>query len=887
MAKSADASDEESSTASVSNSEVDTRSADAGLGGSTDSILANLAEFLGQGDEEEDPDLSLLLSEQDEGLASGDSDDDGVFSGVSQEKEDEAVQQEDEGEAVQEEATDLDLDDEAQEGLEGEEDDVDIDTQVKAERVKSDIQGAEDVFAGERGEFEESYIDKHYRHQRNKAKKDQLREQESTGARTPGQKIKARRRAKALYKAEKENSPDKQRRIDNANLKKQLQVEHGGKESASQASGFAAHRKPGAHEKAFNREYAMNKKHATPADRKVAMERMEKHRRNHDNKAELDSRYQGAGVKPSSRQGGAIRKQFNATDKELDEKGEKKRSDKQRKGRNKELKQRFLDQDQTGGSRAEKKASKNRAMKAYRREKEYKGGREEYQAKQDESARKQGNQGIKAQMKEEHGLRWRGKYKEKKQYTEEGFEKRYDKERKRGNRALKRRLKREKPAEGVQRAYRNQKVHRRDVDETKTDKDAGYARTAGSVISGVGSAGKGGSSGVGSAIGQFGTAAEKQDAGGMSVIMQSGGNQLGPMNVADTAQHMNANPTDNKLFSYGGNVQKAQGVGATLAGAGQMVSAGSAMKLAVDKRKDADSANREAAQHEVIDGVFKLANATGSTATGAQKTVQAFAATQQLAGEMALEAIPITGIVTSSAKMLQAGKDLGMAADRARQATTIQNKLKDEGDLGVAAAVKGLKNADIKLIASASVDLLIHATNVAANALTMAGPLAPVGATLKTAMIAVSGVKSAAMVLTQHFQDVHAKKKQVAFHDSVKENKSDGDQLKAGKNLLKTNLKYGVQVIINRAREGEGEARELALDYLGLFGLDSKKFDQMKDENIRAHIMGRLQATEEPETLIDKIRGAPGKLRGIRRAIKNKTGVGRGIDGKSHGTKYY
>ncbi len=321
--------------------------------------------------------------------------------------------------------------------------------------------------------------------------------------------------------------------------------------------------------------------------------------------------------------------------------------------------------------------------------------------------------------------------------------------------------------------------------------------------------------------------------------------------------------------TMGGTANQATGI---IGGVSSVVNAiGATDKIvgALGARDSEDGAEREKAKTDLLDGTVKLGSSAASGTASILKAVQAFTSDPAVAAAMRLDAVPIVGIIGASIKLVSACVTLAGGAERLYKGGKIRTEAKSEGKTDLAAALKGTRNADIQLVSSATVDVITSLASLVGNSITLGGVSAPAGAALTGLAAGVSAVKSLAITVYESVEARAAKKAQVKYAGALKSGASDEELLKRGKHLITSNIKYALQIIINAAREGDPQA----LDYLRLFSLDTKDFDTMSNDNIRAAILVTIDKSDEPETMLDQLKNVPGKLRGGGNAFKKKVGL--------------
>ncbi|TNF32208.1 MAG: hypothetical protein EP329_10970 [Deltaproteobacteria bacterium] len=712
-------------------------------------------------------------------------------------------------------------------------------TDEQADKLKAAIDRSSEIFAEERKEndpYGEAYLDKHYRHGRNKAKKADIRRQHAPASRSknPFKRLKERRaitkQVKAEYEKVREVSPDKARRMRNAELKATIQEEAKAEAETLHPNDEKAQAK--AYESIWLRNYKLTREYVGGASdkEKVALS-VEDELIKENNKKLKAQLLEQAGEDPIAIESATkIYKHARGRTREMEKEHQKekqaaqdKATEEKRKKDNGELKA------QIKAKHGDGKKAKQAAQKEYLEKKTKTAKAQVQEDKAKAKARvKAHNKTVKNRQK--------GGWIDDKTAAEEL---RYvgDKGRKKKNAALKKAFSREE--------YREKKDHAVSGDVFKENKDV---KTVTQIVGGLN---------TGASVGNKGVAK------GVKYLSQNDGvtsTVLGEKGLTDGGQK----------FKMGGTSNQAAGILKGVDGLNKVAGGASNLVNAIGMRGDADPANRERAKDDIVGGVEKIGGGLASTTTGVLQAIQGFATDPALAQMMQLDALPVVGIVASGMKLVDAAYTLVQASYRAGKIVAMHRAAKQSKDLAMAASLKHLRHADLKLVTSATVDIITNSASIAAHGLTLGGVTAPAGVALKAAASGISMAKSAAMTVHSSVKAAKGKKAQIKFDQAKKQGAGSGEIIKSGKQLIDNNSKYALQIVINAARDGD----QTALDYMRLFNLDTKNFDEMSNENIRKYILGAIQADEEPETLLDKLKGVPGQLRGANRAIRGKFGKG-------------
>lgn len=711
----------------------------------------------------------------------------------------------------------------------------------RAENMKGAIDRSSEVFDKERKEntpYAESYLEKHYRHGRNKDLKAGLEAQHAPQEKAKGffarrkQTAEVKKRVEAEYEKLREVSPDRARRMHNAELKKAIQDDARAEAQTLHPDDPKA--QEAAYEKIWLRNYKLTREYVggnTEKEKNVV--EVEKEIIKENNK-ELKSTLKAQAGDDPIRQENA--KKIYAATKQLTPEEEKERAaekekekadaaEKQRKESNAALKGQIEEKHKDKGFFARRKAT----QKEYLAQKKLTAKAQEQKEHEESKAEaKQHNDELKAQAKsgtidkKQAALLMKGVG---------------EKNRKSKNAELKKNMSRQE--------YRQNKVHKGESgEEWKGDK------TVKDVASGV--------------------VPVTQAAGVGNMAVAKGTKFLGGQGAQDTVIGQTHTTGGGQRFTTGGTTNEAAGIINSVGALTALAGGTNDLVNAIGLRGDPDPANRERGRQGIVDGTAKVAGSTVSTASSILQSIQAFSDNPALAAAMQLEAIPIVGIVGSVIKLVEASARLAEASRRASKIVGLREDAKANSDDAMSAALKGLRNADLQLVTSSTVDIIAASASLAGHGLTLGGITGPAGIALKGFASGISAVKSAGMLCYNSVQASKAKKAQVRFDQAKKSGAGDQEILKSGKIMITTNTKYAVQIMINAAREGD----ETALDYMRLFNLDTKDFTKMSDENLRKAILGAIQKDEEPETLLDKLKNIPNQVRGGKRSLRKKLGAG-------------
>lgn len=715
-----------------------------------------------------------------------------------------------------------------------------IEQDVRAAKMTEAIDQSSEIFDKERKEndpYGESYLDKHYRHHRNKDLKSSIEAKHQPEKKASGffarrkEKAEIRKKVESEYEAMREKSPDRARRMRNVEVKKAIQED--ARAEAEQLHPDDKKAQDAAYEKIWLRNYKLVREyHGGDSEKEKVAVGVEKEIIKENNQKLHDELMAQAGEDPIRQENAA--KIYMATrtktPKEEQEeakeklKAKEKAEEEKRKSDNAELKKQISEKHKGSGffkgrKLAEKEYLEQKKLSAKSQEKK--------EADKVKSEVKEQNQALKQQVKS-------GVIDEKQASMLMGFH--GDKGRKEKNAKMKANMTREE--------YRANKVHKGDGEKFKANKDV---KDVVKVVDGVNKAATKGNK-----------------------LVAKGGKMLGTEQDQNTMIGQTMHTAGGQKFKMGGTTREAASILKAADGVTKVVGGTSDVINAIGLRNDADPANRERAKGDIVDGVHKVAGGAVSTTTGVLQSIQSFASDPALAAAMQLEAIPIVGIVGSVLKLIEAATTLAQAAERAHKIVSMRDDAKANKDDAMSAALKGLRNADLQLVTSATIDVIAASASIAGHGLTLGGITGPAGVALKGFASGISLMKQAGMACYNSVQASKAKKAQVRFDQAKKNNAGSGEILKSGKSLITTNVKYALQIVINGARAGD----PVALEYMKLFNLDTKNFDEMSDENIRKFILGAIDKDEEPETLLDKLKGIPNQVRDTKRSLRKKFGAG-------------
>ena len=717
---------------------------------------------------------------------------------------------------------------------------VQDDKDVRAGKITTAIDKTTEIFDKERKEndpYGESYLDKHYRHHRNKDVKESIKAKHEPQQKASGilarrkQKAEIRKKVQAEYEAMREKSPDRARRMRNVEVKQAIQED--ARAEAEQLHPDDKKAQDEAYEKIWLRNYKLVREyHGGDSDKEKAAVGVEKEIIKENNKKLETELMEQAGDDPIRQENAA--KIYAATrtktpKEEQEEAKEKLKAKEQaeedkRKADNAELKKQLQEKHKGEGFFKGKKA----AEKEYLEQKKLSAkGQEKKEAERLKGEVKEQNEGLKQQVKS-------GTIDKKQASLLMGHH--GEKGRKEKNAAMKSNMTRDE--------YRANKVHKGDGEKFKANKDVKDVVT---VIDGVNKAAKTGNK-----------------------IVAQGGKLLGTEQDKNTMIGQSMTTAGGQKFKLGGTTREAASILQAANGVTTVIGGTSDVINAIGLRGDADPANRERAKGDIVDGVSKIAGGAVTTTTGVLQAIQSFATDPALAQVMQLDAIPIVGIIGSILKLINAATTLAQASQRAHKIVSMREDAKENKDDAMSSALKGLRNADLQLVTSATIDVIAASASIAGHGLTLGGITGPAGVALKGFATGMSLMKTAGMAVYNSVQASKAKKAQVRFDQAKKNKAGSGEVLKSGKTLITTNVKYALQIVINAAREGD----PVALEYMKLFNLDTKNFDEMSDENIRKMILGAIDQDEEPLTLLDKLKGIPNQVRDTKRSLRKKFGAG-------------
>lgn len=709
----------------------------------------------------------------------------------------------------------------------------------RAQNMTQAIDKSAAVFEAERkasDPYGESYLDKHYRHHRNKDKKAEIEAKHQPQEKAKGflarrrEKAEIRKKVEAEYERTREVSPDRARRMRNAEVKVAIQDEARAEAESLHPDDKKA--QEAAYEKIWLRNYKLVREYAGGSSEKEKMavevsDELIKEQNKDLHKqlvaqagkdplalAQADKIFEHARTRTSKEEKEEAKEK---------EKSAKEEAEKKRKEENAALKGQILDK-----HKGEGRAGKKTAMKEYLEQKKLTAKDQAKKATAERKAEVKANNAVVKQSLKDGVI-------DKKQAAI-AMDYHGEKQRKEKNAAMKSEMTREE--------YRENKVHRGDGEKFKANKDIGTAIKAVGTIEKV--AGKGNKV-VGKGAKLFGDE-------------QAQSTMLGTKLATESGHKVKLGGTVNEAA---GIIRGAEGITSVAGGANNLINA-------IGLREDADPSNRERAKGEIVDGVIQIGQGTVSSATGILQSIQAFSNNPAMATAMQLEGIPIVGIVGSTIKLIESAVKLAQAAHRAHKIVGMREDAKANKDDAMAAALKGLRNADLQLVASSTVDVLAASASIAGHAMTLGGITAPAGIALKGLATGMSAVKSVGMKVYNSVQASKAKKAEIRFDQAKKNGAGSEELMKSGKSLITTNVKYSLQIVINAARDGD----PVALDYMRLFKLDTKNFEQMSNENIRKFILGSIEKDEEPKTLLDELKEIPSKVRDTKRTLRKKIGAG-------------
>jgi hypothetical protein len=274
----------------------------------------------------------------------------------------------------------------------------------------------------------------------------------------------------------------------------------------------------------------------------------------------------------------------------------------------------------------------------------------------------------------------------------------------------------------------------------------------------------------------------------------------------------------------------------------------------VERRKSDDPAEQMMAGEQIVDSSFELASNVVSGASNIAKTVRSFAGGTSEIGQNVTTAIPIIGIVGNVLDLVQAGKVMAEAAHRARIGLKLIKDSVSKKDLTVSLSLENLRNEDLKLVTSKTIDVLLYSLQVTGQALTLSGLGATVGTPMLYAAKIAGGAKKVASMIYGEVYARSVKKARNKYEDVHKDQKSDPQALfLAAQELLKKDTKQAIQTIISQAKKGN----EQAIAYLEMFGINrgDLRDPRMKDQNLRELICHKIEQEEDPKTIKEKISG--------------------------------
>ncbi len=287
--------------------------------------------------------------------------------------------------------------------------------------------------------------------------------------------------------------------------------------------------------------------------------------------------------------------------------------------------------------------------------------------------------------------------------------------------------------------------------------------------------------------------------------------------------------------------------------------------LTSSKKTGANAAQRELAGNELVDGFLDFGQTLLTTAQRGEKLAGSFGGAD-MANSMTHQ-IPILGIVTSLIGLIQTTKNMIEQCYRVHKERQLYNKAVSSKDFVYMASLGHLRNRDIQLVASTTVELIVLGLKVAGNAATLSGIGATVGVPLNLAATALGGANSVAHMLADSYKAGLVQENRKQFKDAGK----TGDQAAgAASVLIAEDVKHAAQTLIHKARKFTDDpvkhARdELAYKAVKLYGITEAMLADasIPDKDLRALIVHKLQESEDPETLGEKLKGVLLKIKSL------------------------
>lgn len=329
--------------------------------------------------------------------------------------------------------------------------------------------------------------------------------------------------------------------------------------------------------------------------------------------------------------------------------------------------------------------------------------------------------------------------------------------------------------------------------------------------------------------------------------------------------------TDGFSVRGGGTSMQAGGILTGVAGTTAAVNSVMGMGAALTNRSDPDPSVRALASREVVKNAEGLVTGSNKAATGVLTAIKGFhEAGSRGAENIQLDALPVFGLVGSAVNWLDAVVKLGMASGRAMTSLNLSDRAERESNEFMEMSLVRMRNADLELIVSKTMDIASETATIVQHTLTLSGVGAPIAAGIKSVNSALGAVRSVSSAIYQSEKARAEQRANIKFHDVVERGQGEDLIQRRGKKLLRSNIKFATQEIINASRDGD----PIALDYLQLFGMGTADLSQVDDKNLRKLILNDLEEDENKQTLGQQLNGVGGQVRGVRRAVVAKFGDG-------------
>ena len=392
-----------------------------------------------------------------------------------------------------------------------------------------------------------------------------------------------------------------------------------------------------------------------------------------------------------------------------------------------------------------------------------------------------------------------------------------------------------------------------------------------------------------SIIGGLNKTASTSSMGSLQIGKRTGNTKVS--GVTDKVKDLTTGKTEDRKDITGSSIMKeygeaaqAQMITSSLGDLIGITNSSVGLANAVERRKSDDPAEKEIASGQIVDSSFDLASNIVSGASDIAKTVRTFAGGTSEIGQNVTSALPIIGIVGNAVDLVLAGKKMVEASHRARVTLKLVKDAKENKDLKVQLSLQNLRNEDLKLVTSATVDVVLYSLQITGQALTLSGMGATVGMPLLYAAKIAAGAKKAAQII---YGEVYARSVQNArnkYEDTRKNDKSNTTELFfSAKELLEKDTKQAAQTIISQARSpwktdqlsdkftSKPDPEKLkqsqpAIEYLALFGINEGNLrdPNMKDKTLRELIFYKIEQEEDPQTVRQKVSGMIGKVKDLK-----------------------